>query len=158
MDAIFRSAALVEYNLATHVEDLLVCFDERLILCAFLQSFVRGLLVHLWELVQHSRFNAMLSRVFKCGPESARDSEYRGYMSSKSIPTYAMCRSDGHASLKRVAVAAHVATVILEGSIELRKEFIEFVKTRYPQGDDMVCNARHHKKSFQCGRGPCIIV
>ena len=96
--------------------------------------------MHLWELVQHSRFNAMLSRVFKCGPESARDSEYRGYMSSKSIPTYAMCRSDGHASLKRVAVAAHVATVILEGSVELRKEFIEFVKTRYPQGDDMVCN------------------
>jgi hypothetical protein len=102
------------------------------------QSFVRGLLVQLWELIQHSRFNAMLLRVFKCGPESARDNEYRGYMSSKSLPTYAMCRSDGHASLKRVAVAAHVATVILEGSIELRRDFIEFVRTRYPAGDDMV--------------------
>ena len=80
----------------------------------------------------------MLLRVFKCGPESARDNEYRGYMSSKSLPTYAMCRSDGHASLKRVAVAAHVATVILEGSIELRRDFVEFVRTRYPAGDDMV--------------------
>jgi len=80
----------------------------------------------------------MLLRVFKCGPESARDNEYRGYMSSKSLPTYAMCRSDGHASLKRVAVAAHVATVILEGSIELRRDFIQFVRTRYPKGDDMV--------------------
>ena len=102
------------------------------------QSFVRGLLVQLWELIQHSRFNGMLLRVFKCGPESARDNEYRGYMSSKSLPTYAMCRSDGHASLKKVAVAAHVATVILEGSIELRRDFIKFVRTRYPAGDDMV--------------------
>lgn len=99
---------------------------------------MRGLLVQLWELIQHSRFNAMLLRVFKCGPESARENEYRGYMSSKSLPTYAMCRSDGHTSLKRVAVAAHVATVMLEGSIELRRDFIEFVRTRYPAGDDMV--------------------
>ena len=80
----------------------------------------------------------MLLRIFKCGPESARENEYRGYMSSKALPTYAMCRSDGHASLKKVAVAAHVATVILEGSDELRKDFVQFVRTRYPAGEEMV--------------------
>ena len=80
----------------------------------------------------------MLRRVFGCGPESAREKEYRGYMGSKSLPTYAMCRSDGHASLKKVAVAAHVATVILEGSLELRRDFLQFVRTRYPAGEEMV--------------------
>jgi hypothetical protein len=99
---------------------------------------VRGLLVQLWELIQHSRFNFMIARVFKCGPESARENEYRGYMSSKSLPTYSMCRSDGPSSLKKVAVAAHVATVMLEGSPELQRDFLEFVRTRYPAGDDMV--------------------
>ena len=29
-------------------------------------------------------------------------------------------------------------TVILEGSIELRKDFLEFVRTRYPLGEEMV--------------------
>ena len=94
--------------------------------------------MQMWELIQHSRFNAMLLRVFGCGPESAREKEYRGYMASKSLPTYAMCRSDGHASLKKVAVAAHVATVILEGSLELRRDFLQFVRTRYPAGEEMV--------------------
>lgn len=28
--------------------------------------------------------------------------------------------------------------VILEGSIELRKDFLEFVRTRYPLGEEMV--------------------
>ena len=117
------------------------------------QSFVRGLLVQLWELIQHSRFNKMIFRVFSCGPESARDKEYRGYMASKSLPTYAMCRSDGHASLKKVAIAAHIATVMLEGSKELQRDFLEFVRTRYPAGDDMV--ALGHKM-LQCVR-PCDI-
>ena len=102
-------------------------------------TFVTRLVLHLWELIQHSRFNPMLKRAFKSGPESVRDSEYREYMSwCKSIPYYDMCGSDGHASVKRVAIAAHVATVILEGSLELRKEFLEFVRSRYPTSDDMV--------------------
>jgi hypothetical protein len=102
-------------------------------------TVVTRLVLHLWELIQHSRFNPMLKRAFKSGPESVRDSEYREYMSwRKSIPYYDMCGSDGHASVKSVAIAAHVATVILEGSIELRIEFIKFVRSRYPTGDDMV--------------------
>jgi len=102
-------------------------------------TFVTRLVLHFWELIQHSRFNPMLKRAFTSGPESVRDSEYREYMSwRKSIPYYDMCGSDGHASVKSVAIAAHVATVILEGSIELRIEFIKFVRSRYPTGDDMV--------------------
>ena len=62
-------------------------------------NFVRGLLVQLWELIQHSRFNLLLLRVFKCGPESARDGEYRSYIARRAVPMYGLCGQGGHASL-----------------------------------------------------------
>eukprot|EP00286_Rhodomonas_abbreviata_P021937 CAMPEP_0181306844 /NCGR_PEP_ID=MMETSP1101-20121128/10535_1 /TAXON_ID=46948 /ORGANISM="Rhodomonas abbreviata, Strain Caron Lab Isolate" /LENGTH=317 /DNA_ID=CAMNT_0023412965 /DNA_START=227 /DNA_END=1177 /DNA_ORIENTATION=+ len=101
------------------------------------QNLVRGLLVQLWELIQHSRFNLMLFRVFRCGPESAREGEYRGYMSKGYLPAYGMCRRDGHPSLRRVAVTAHVATVVLEGSQQLQQDFRRFVGMTYPNGDEL---------------------
>mmetsp|Transcript_1146 Transcript_1146/g.2485 ORF Transcript_1146/g.2485 Transcript_1146/m.2485 type:complete len:382 (-) Transcript_1146:454-1599(-) len=107
------------------------------------QIFVRGLLVQLWELIQHSRFNSMIDRVFRCGPESARDGEYRGYMNRNLLPTYGMCRSDGHVSIKKVAVAAHVATVFLECSQEMRREFLEFVKSKYLDWEEMIQLGKH---------------
>lgn len=101
------------------------------------QALVRGLLVQLWELIQHSRFNLMLARVFKCGPESAREGEYRSYMNKGYLPAYGMCRRDGHPSLRRLAVAAHVATVELEGSNELQRDFRRFVNMTYPSGPEL---------------------
>lgn len=102
------------------------------------QNFVRGLLVQLWELVQHSRFNLMLHRVFKCGPESARDMEYRRYIQNAQLPMYGMCRENGHASVKKIAVAAHVATCMLEASAKVQEEFKKFVRSKFARGDEMV--------------------
>jgi len=107
------------------------------------QIFVRGLLVQLWELIQHSRFNSMIDRVFRCGPQSARDGEYRGYINRNLLPTYGMCRSDGHVSIKKVAVAAHVATVFLECSQEMRKEFLEYVKYKYLDWEEIIELGKH---------------
>ena len=104
-------------------------------------KFVRGLLVQLWELIQHSRFNSMLSRVFQCGPQSARNMEYMSYISNKRIPMYGMCGSDGHPSLHRVVVAAHIATVSMEASEEVCTKFITFVRQRFQMGDSMVRNS-----------------
>ena len=124
-------------------------------------NFVRGLLVQLWELIQvclhhffstpvvradsgvrlpfqHSRFNQMLDRIFHCGPQSARDAEFRSYISRRVVPMFGLCGEDGHASLIKIAVAAHVAAIILEGSHEVYKEFVAFVRKRYDQGDSMV--------------------
>ncbi len=101
-------------------------------------KFVRGLLVQLWELIQHSRFNAMLARVFKCGPQSARAVEYESYIEQKRIPMYGMCGPDGHPALHCVLVAAHVATVSLEGSTDVRDKFVTFVKESFLIGDAMV--------------------
>ena len=101
-------------------------------------KFVRGLLVQLWELIQHSRFNPMLLRVFDCGPQSARNVEYESYISNKRIPLYGMCGPDGHPSLHRVLVAAHIATVSLEGSADVRDKFISFVRERFQIGEAMV--------------------
>ena len=94
--------------------------------------------MQLWELIQHSRFNSMLARVFKCGPESARDGEYRSYISRRAVPMYGLCGQGGHASLVRIAVAAHVATLILEGSVSVQNEFFAFVESKFALGDEMV--------------------
>lgn len=103
------------------------------------QSFVRGLLVQLWELVQHSRFNLMLKHIFNCGPESARDGEYKRYMKNSALPMYGMCGQSGHASVRKVAVAAHVATSLLEASPKVHEDFKKFVRTRFIHGEEMVC-------------------
>ena len=80
----------------------------------------------------------MLARVFKCGPESARDGEYRSYISRRAVPMYGLCGQGGHASLVRIAVAAHVATLILEGSVSVQNEFFAFVESKFALGDEMV--------------------
>ena len=80
----------------------------------------------------------MLSRVFDCGPQSARNIEDGSYIANKRIPMYGMCGPDGHASLHCILVAAHVATVSLEGSVEIRDKFISFIKERFQAGDAMV--------------------
>jgi len=102
------------------------------------QNFVRGLLVQMWELIQHSRFNPMLKRVFGCGPESARDGEYRRYIAQSALPMYGMCGQNGQAPVRRVAVGAHVATCMLEASPDVQREFNAFVRSRFAQGNDMV--------------------
>lgn len=102
------------------------------------QNFVRGLLVQLWELIQHSRFNPMLKRVMKCGPESARDGEYGRYIKQSALPMYGMCGQNGHMSVRKVAVSAHVATCMLEASPAVQKDFKAFVRSRFSQGPEMV--------------------
>jgi len=102
------------------------------------QNFVRGLLVQLWELIQHSRFNPMLARVFRCGPESARDGEYKRYIAQSALPMYGMCGQNGNMAVRKVAVSAHVATCMLEASPQIQKEFKAFVRSRFSQGPDMV--------------------
>lgn len=102
------------------------------------QSFVRGLLVQLWELVQHSRFNLMLRRVFNCGPESARDGEYRRYIKHTALPMYGMCGQNGHGSVRKVAVSAHIAITMLEASPAVQEEFKTFVRSRFAHADEMV--------------------
>jgi hypothetical protein len=102
------------------------------------QKFVRGLLVQLWELVQHSRFNPMLRRIFNRGPESARDGEYRRYMEKLAFPMYGMCGQGGDASVRKVAVAAHVATCLLEASPPMQKQFLSFIQSKFSDGDEMV--------------------
>jgi len=59
-------------------------------------------------------------------------------MRRQGLPTYSMCRADGDMAVKRIAVAAHVATVTLEGPRALQKEFAEWVRSTYPGGAEMV--------------------
>ncbi|KAJ1485659.1 hypothetical protein T484DRAFT_1892147, partial [Baffinella frigidus] len=106
--------------------------------CAYGTCNWTGLLVQLWELIQHSRFNPMLKRVFGCDPQSAREGEYRGYMKRQGLPTYSMCKADGDIAVKRIAVAAHVATVLLEGNKALIADFTAWVVRTYPNGGEMV--------------------
>jgi len=97
--------------------------------------FARGALVQLWELIQHSRFNLMLLRVFNCSPESAREAEYRRYIERGYFQSFGLSGAREHRTIEG---AVHVATVLMEGSASLQKEVLEFVHRNYANAEQVV--------------------
>ena len=86
----------------------------------------------------------MLLRVFSCSPESARDREYRSYIARGRLPMFLLGPNPGQA-LQIIAVAAHVATIMKEGSQDVVNEFLAFVEQSFPDsGSVMVRGQRSH--------------
>jgi hypothetical protein len=100
-------------------------------------NFARGALVQLWELIQHSRFNRMLHRVFNCSPESARAAEYQAYIRRGYFQSFGLSRSGSHEHLT-IEAAVHVATVLMEGSAETQKEVLKFVQATFTNADQVL--------------------
>ena len=104
--------------------------------------FARGALVQLWELIQHSRFNRMLKRVFNCSPHSARDAEYSRYIQRGCFQTFGLS-SSGDPVHQAIEGAVHVATVLMEGSVVVQKAVLEFVHETYANGAEVVRMGQH---------------
>mmetsp|Transcript_40053 Transcript_40053/g.62518 ORF Transcript_40053/g.62518 Transcript_40053/m.62518 type:complete len:244 (+) Transcript_40053:44-775(+) len=103
------------------------------------ELFVRGPVLVLWELIQHSRFNQMISRVFRCEPKSARESEYNRYLSAGFLPTFGMTRGPNHdGTLWAVTAATHLAVALLEGSEDVIQRMIGFITQSHSSGADIV--------------------
>jgi hypothetical protein len=100
-------------------------------------NFARGALVQLWELIQHSRFNRMLLRVFNCSPESARAAEYQAYIRRGYFQSFGLSTSGSHEHLT-IEAAVHVATVLMEGSAVTQQEVLKFVQATFTNADQVL--------------------
>lgn len=102
------------------------------------EAFAQGLLCVLWELVQHSRFNRMLLRVYNCSPASARDKEYQRYLDRGTFPTIGLAGPSGDPRLWMLAAAGHVVVISLEGTEEMVDKVKRFIRNSHRYGPNIV--------------------
>ncbi|EKX49906.1 hypothetical protein GUITHDRAFT_104303 [Guillardia theta CCMP2712] len=93
--------------------------------------FTNGILVQLWELIQHSRFNVM------CGPESARDRQYIRYMEQGKLHSYGLEKT-GNTQARNLDIAVHLAVIWMEGSDDVKQRVIDFILRTYKDGSDIL--------------------
>mmetsp|Transcript_25350 Transcript_25350/g.60191 ORF Transcript_25350/g.60191 Transcript_25350/m.60191 type:complete len:409 (-) Transcript_25350:231-1457(-) len=109
----------------------------ELVNCQVDPHFVGNCVRHLWELIQHSRFNPFIQRAFTCSPAPARDGEYAALIEGRALYSYCNADTDPH-PLRRIMMAVHLATVHLECSAAMQARVKASLEREGERGRDIL--------------------
>eukprot|EP00286_Rhodomonas_abbreviata_P000430 CAMPEP_0181290732 /NCGR_PEP_ID=MMETSP1101-20121128/1572_1 /TAXON_ID=46948 /ORGANISM="Rhodomonas abbreviata, Strain Caron Lab Isolate" /LENGTH=429 /DNA_ID=CAMNT_0023395039 /DNA_START=74 /DNA_END=1361 /DNA_ORIENTATION=- len=100
-------------------------------------TFMGNCVKHIWELIQHARFNIFIEKHFQCTPALARDKEYSEFIEGRALYSYCNAATDAH-PVRRVMMAVHLATVLLECSPPTQQRMRRMLEGEGERGRDIV--------------------